>query len=210
MKVEYFSMKGQWQENEDFLAYKFLDEKTLVAVLSDGIGGLSLGAMAAKTATNAICDYCVQHYGESNIQELLKNAFKEADDKIRAVSLQFKSNMGTATTAIIIEQEKLHCSWLGNVRIFRMIKNDPLQLNIDHVIHIGYGRTALSRCLKGIGTYHPLPYITDNLQQGTTLYLCTDGLYQVAHSALSTFSMQELETLVNLPNDDASAIKISL
>jgi len=60
-----------------------------------------------------------------------------------------KSNMGAAVSAVILLDHCLYCTWQGNVRVYVRHGNKTTLITEDHIAHIGYGRTALTRCIKG-------------------------------------------------------------
>ena len=57
MRIRCFSIEGFFFENEDKCVFDFVDEDTALAILSDGMGGLSLGQEAAEVISSAIRTY---------------------------------------------------------------------------------------------------------------------------------------------------------
>lgn len=211
MKIRYFSFEGQFSENEDRGVYGLVDEDTVFAVLSDGMGGLSLGGEAAEVISSSIRIY-IQHNFEKTDKkcELILSALHYADDELSKVSLSNRSNMGAAVVVALIHQSTLYYTWQGNVRLY-VYSNGRLKcLTKDHVLNIGYGQTALSRCIKGSGLRDDVPCLTHLIDKGDIIYLCTDGFYNSCQSLLSQYSFDDIRLRVVNPEDDASLIGIYL
>lgn len=209
MKVEIFSIGSRHYDNEDRLVVQELSESGIVAVLADGMGGLSLGDMAADVVTKSVADYIKRNYKGSYEQNILYDALVYADKELRNVSMTNKSNMGAAVAVAIVHDHHLYCTWQGNVRVY-VQHDDKLSLvTKDHIANIGYGRTAITRCIKGAGLRDDVPFISHELADGDTVILCTDGLYSVSESYMAGSSVDEIRARIVSPEDDASLIKIS-
>ena len=57
MNVESFSIGSKYYSNEDRLVVQDMGAFGVVAVLSDGMGGLSLGGVAAEVVTESVADF---------------------------------------------------------------------------------------------------------------------------------------------------------
>ena len=123
----------------------------IAIVLADGMGGLSLGDLAADVVTNTVADYLMKNYEGYAEKEVLHKALERADQEVRRVSIEKKSNMGAAVAVAIIIDYELYFTWQGNVRIYAQHEEKTELLTTDHLANIGYGRTALTRCIKGSG-----------------------------------------------------------
>ena len=209
MKAETFSIGSRHYDNEDRLAVQELSESGIVAVLADGMGGLSLGDMAADVVTKSIADYIKSNYKGSDDQKVLHEALDYADKKLRNVSMTNKSNMGAAVAVVIVHDHHLYCTWQGNVRVYVQHDNKLSLITEDHIANIGYGRTALTRCIKGAGLRDDVPFVSQELINDDAVILCTDGLYSVAESDMASSSVDEIKARIVSPEDDASLIKIS-
>lgn len=67
----------------------------------------------------------------------------------------------------------------------------------------------MTRCIKGGGIREDVPFIEYELAIGDDVYLCTDGLYNVADNILLNSSIKEIQAIIGTPEDDASLIKVS-
>lgn len=209
MKIRYFSIEGKFFENEDKGVFDFVDEDIALAVLSDGMGGLSLGQEAAEVISSAIRIYILDNIKKiDNKCTLLISALHYADNELFKVSLSNRSNMGAAVAVALVCQSTLFYTWQGNVRLY-MYSNGRLNcLSKDHILNIGYGKTALSRCLKGAGIRDDVPCLIHTVNKGDRIFLCSDGFYNSYQSVLSLHSFDDIKSRVVSPEDDASLIGI--
>lgn len=208
MKTESFSIAGRNHTNEDRLAVMKLGDQCIAAVLADGMGGLSLGDMAAEVVTQSSVSFLKESYKGVNEQDILHKALDYADREVRRMSLETKSNMGAAVVLVLINGKQLHCTWQGNVRLYVRHGDKTELLTTDHVADIGYGRTALTRCIKGAGLREDVPYLTRALSIGNLVCICTDGMYRIAEDYIGVLSTDELKERLLAPEDDASMVQI--
>jgi len=151
MIVESYSVKGKSFENEDFLLWQHLGEDKLIAVVVDGMGGLDAGALAARKAGEVIVSYVSEQFVDDTPDEVLTRAIRAADEALRLIRKEMHINLGTSITALILSGRNLYFTWLGNVRVYRVVEERAQLLTEDHSVDVGYGNKKLTRCLKGIG-----------------------------------------------------------
>lgn len=209
MKVESFSIGSKHYDNEDRLIVQNMGVFGISAVLADGMGGLILGDVAADVVTKSVADYIMKNYQGYGERSILHKALEYADKELRNVSIENKSNMGAAIAVVIVLDHHLYCIWQGNVRVYVRHNNKLNLVTEDHIAHIGYGRTALTRCIKGAGLRDDIPFVDYELADDDVVFLCTDGMYNVAESYILNSSVDEIMTYIGSPEDDASLIKIS-
>lgn len=203
MTTELFTI-GYDSQNEDYCKEVELEGRTLV-IMADGMGGLSLGAEAAECVCEGIAEYVSKNLEADN---LWQEAFKYADNKLHELSLANHSNMGAAVTALIITETSCEVAWQGNVRLYLYRDNQLLQLTTDHVMNIGYGQKMLTRCLKGGGLRDDVPTKNIPLQTDDTLFLCTDGFYNIHEQDLSSGNTSVPKE--DIMNDDATCLTIKI
>lgn len=206
--MESFSIAGRNHTNEDRLVVLKLGDQCVAAVLADGMGGLSLGEMAAEVVTQSSVSFLKENYKGVDEQDMLNKALDYADREVRRASLETKSNMGAAVVLVLINGKQLHCTWQGNVRLYVRHGDKTELLTTDHVADIGYGRTALTRCIKGAGLRDDVPYLTRQLYSGDLVCICTDGMYRIAEDNIGIPSLDELKERLQTPEDDASMVQI--
>ena len=204
MTTELFT-KGYDSQNEDYCKVVELEGRTLV-IMADGMGGLSLGAEAAECVCEAIAEYASKHL---DAEDLWQETFKYADNKLRELSLAFHSNMGAAITALILSDWSFEVAWQGNVRLY-VLRNNILQhITTDHVMDDGYGHKLLTRSLKGSGLRGEVPSLILPLRSGDTLYMCTDGFYNVQEAEIAKGKVPSLAEEC-IFTDDASCLTIKI
>lgn len=207
MKIERFSTGGTAYPNEDSMVVIQLSPGKVLAILADGMGGLSFGRMAADLSVNAIASFVCDHMGKLPVRELLVKSLKYADTVIAGKSMELRSKMGAAVAIAYITGNAIHCTWLGNVRIYLNANKSITQLTTDHVLDVGYGRQMLTRCLKGDGIRPDVPYLCRKVESGSILCLCSDGFYkQTESNKMMHHSIRFNEEY----EDDASLIRIDL
>lgn len=210
MKVESLSIGGTNNQNEDRLAVQFVGKHGLAAVLADGMGGLSLGDLAAEVVTQSTIKYLAANYHGGKESELLRQALGYADGELRCASIDNRSNMGAAVAVAIVKEKQLYCTWQGNVRVYVLHNGKLNLLTTDHIANLGYGNTALTRCIKGAGLRNDVPVLTHKLNKGDIVLICTDGLYMVAENTIGRETLEEIKAKLLQPNDDASVIQITI
>lgn len=210
MKVESLSIGGTNNQNEDRLAVQFVGKHGLAAVLADGMGGLSLGDLAAEVVAQSTIKYLAANYHGGKESELFRQALEYADGELRCASIDNRSNMGAAVAVAIVKEKQLYCTWQGNVRVYVLHNGKLNMLTTDHIANLGYGNTALTRCIKGSGLRNDVPVLTYKLNKGDIVLICTDGLYMVAENTIGRETLDEIKAKLLLPNDDASVIQITI
>lgn len=210
MKVESLSIEGTNNQNEDRLAVQFVGKHWLVAVIADGMGGLSLGDLAAEIVAQSIIKYLAANYHGDNERDLLHQALEYADGELRCASIDNRSNMGAAVAVVIVKEKQLYCTWQGNVRVYVLHNGKLNMLTKDHIANLGYGNTAQTRCIKGSGLRNDVPFLIHKLYKGDIALICTDGLYMAAENTIGRKTLDEIKTKLLLSNDDASVIQITM
>lgn len=198
-KFNTFSNAGNGKTNEDYILCQNLSEEWSLAILADGMGGLSYGNEAAEIVSYAIADFITHNLQVHDPQELLHKAFDEVDELIRQKSYELRCKMGAAVCVALIGKDSIHYAWQGNVRLYKKT-NDELQLLTTDHIAVGGSTTLLTRCINGKGFREPIPVKCVSVKDGDTIYLCTDGYYQNTRNLQS-----QLPTDLG---DDASMIEI--
>lgn len=207
MKIESFSIKGKHYSNEDSLRIHQLAPNKVIAVLADGMGGLSFGKETSDLIVNALTEFICGNHECLITQDLFGRALEYADKLIAQKSKETHSKMGAAVALIFIDGYSVHYTWLGNVRIYLAEQGEVKQLTIDHSLDAGYGKQLLTRCIKGNGLRVDWPYQSIEVKTGTTLVLCTDGLYKQVKLEQMFTTMLPIH---NSYDDDASMIRIEI
>ena len=210
MKIDTISVGSKNFINEDRFVVKDMGPLGVAAVLADGMGGLSLGDKAAEVVTNSLADFITKNYHGTCEKNILQKGLEYADMTLKDVSIKNRSKMGAAIAVVIMKERQLYCSWQGNVRVYVLHQQNIELITNDHIAKIGYGRTALTRCIKGAGLHENTPFVTLNLENGDMVMLCTDGLYNIVDPKLLKTTLDSLMSRIGTPEDDASLIRITV
>ena len=199
-KFNTFSIAGNGKTNEDYILCQDLFEEYSLAILADGMGGLSYGNIAAQIVSHAIADFIASNLHKYEPKELLRKAFDIADELIRQKCYELRCKMGAAVCVALIGKDSVHYAWQGNVRLYRK-DNDELQLLTTDHIAVGGNTTLLTRCINGRGFREPISVESVSINATNTILMCSDGYYQSINNIQSHLP-------VNL-SDDASVIEIT-
>ena len=185
--------------NEDaFIAQYVWDEKHILAVAIDGVGGYEGGEIAASLAQKSIVEY-LESYSNGERLELLKQAVIFANNRIYSErkNLPQYSSMSCVLTAILVEIESklINMAHIGDTRLYQFANGEIVKLSHDHSL-IGYreeigelteeeamkhpqrnviGRDVGSQFLESSGSDY-IEVATFPLIPNSILLLCSDGL----------------------------------
>lgn len=210
MKARHLAISNRYSESEDYLTICVINDVTAIAVVADGMGGLSFGSIAATIAVESIVEYLKENINEVDSQQTLIEAFGYADKKIREKSIQLKSEMGTAVAAVLIIGKHAYVCNQGNVRVYLNTRTGNVQLTDDHVKEIGYGHRRLTRCLKGAGLRDDINITEHHLMAGSIISVCSDGFYKTVLEDWTKLSDEQISTILESPEDDCTLVEISI
>ena len=198
VNIEVRSDIGGRDEQQDYVYIASLDHN-LICTLCDGMGGSEYGALASKTAAEAVNSY-LSHPQNSNVNllefpEILEKAFRYADQKV------YVSSQGSGTTALTVVIQKNHIYWasIGDTRLYIFRKGELVQATRDHnyllqlsqlysegyfsakeyQAKISMGNALISYLGMGNASLFDLTEQPLRVYPKDTLLLATDGLYGV-------------------------------
>lgn len=177
IELNTFSHSGKDKANEDYALCHRLSDNSLVAVLADGMGGLSYGAEAAKIVSESIMAAIRDNVQECSPEEILRMAFDAADVAIYRKCRELKCRMGAAVTVALVMDASLYYAWQGNVRLYKVSDGELSLLTTDHIVADAEG-TYLTRCVNGKGFRENIPVMHEELEQVDRIIICSDGCYQ--------------------------------
>lgn len=195
------SIAGKGKENEDYILCQHLSDEYLLAILADGMGGLSYGNEVAKIVAHSIADFISSNLYKCEPKELIYSAFEVADKLVCQKSYTLKCKMGAALCVALINNDFVYYAWQGNVRLYIVADNTLQCLTKDHVVTVA-NNNLLTRCINGKGFRDSIPIESIQITKGNKIYLCTDGYYQNGDI--------EQKTLPKDTIDDSSLIEISI
>lgn len=202
------SYSGKNKTNEDYISCHKLFDNSLIAVLADGMGGLSHGAEAAKIVSESILTTIMDKIQECSPEDVLRLAFDVADAAIHKRCRALKCKMGAAVTVALIMNDSLYYAWQGNVRLYKVMDDKLSLLTTDHIVADTEG-TYLTRCVNGKGYRESVPVKQEKLEQVDKIYICSDGCYQ--NIDLNGVLNQDSRFVPDgVLEDDASLIEIKI
>ena len=89
------SCPGKDKSNEDYILCHKLSHNSIIAVLADGMGGLSFGAEAAKIVSESIMTTVLDKIQHHLPADVLRMAFNAADSAIYGKCKRFEMQDGS-------------------------------------------------------------------------------------------------------------------
>lgn len=214
------------QENED----SFLAESTenyILAVVADGMGGHRGGKDASLIAVNTIKRRVEEDFGKKKPEQIIIDAFTEADELIKDESEKKYGRHEMATTCSLIlavqpditadsdTVAEIYSGHLGDSRIYRVRNSEIEKLSTDHTLmqtmmdsgaliegedneDLPYGNLVYKSL--GANTLEMDPVERYMLKKGDNIIICSDGLTRYLED-------QEILgiTLKNMDNNSSAA-----
>ncbi len=185
------------EHNEDNMAYVIPKDLQVMAVkgalfiVADGMGGHAAGEVASEIAVDTVSNVYYMDDNEDVAGPLLQ-AIKRANSAIhqRAAENMLRSGMGTTCVAAVLRGNMAYISNVGDSRAYLIRQGQARQITQDHSwvaeqvraglltedqARIHAQRNVITRCL-GTQQDVEVDVFREQLQEGDTLVLCTDGL----------------------------------
>ncbi|HLI07951.1 MAG TPA: Stp1/IreP family PP2C-type Ser/Thr phosphatase [Ktedonobacteraceae bacterium] len=185
------------EHNEDNMAYvipkdaQVMARKGALFIVADGMGGHAAGEVASEIAVDTVSNAYYQDDNEDVAVSLLQ-AIKRANALIhqRAAENMQRSGMGTTCVAAVLRGNMAYIANVGDSRAYFMRHGQVKQVSQDHSwvaeqVRAGLltddqarthaQRNVITRCL-GTQADVDVDVFTEELQEGDSLVLCTDGL----------------------------------
>lgn len=202
----------------DFTDHRFVDHGGYLAVVADGIGGMSHGAEAAQIATSAFLASYQSKSVLREVDESLDQALLVASNAVieEASRRDARRNMGATLLVALVHEQHLYWRALGDSHLYLCRDGRLSQLNADQ----NFGRTLQQWVEEGLisqnmADFHPdrkslqnylglgdLDDVERNrrplpLENGDVILLCTDGVYGIlSDSEIAQCLMQEKEPML--------------
>ncbi len=183
--------------NEDNMAYvipkdpQVMARKGALFIVADGMGGHAAGEVASEIAVDTVSYSYYQDESEDVATSLL-HAIKRANSLIhqRAAENMLRSGMGTTCVAAVLRGNVAYIANVGDSRAYLIRHGHGKQVSQDHSwvaeqVRAGLltedqarshaQRNVITRCL-GTQSEVEVDVFTEQLEEGDSLILCTDGL----------------------------------
>ena len=195
------SLLGDRSNQQDFFLFPQGENhpQGRLAVVCDGMGGLSAGEQASRICAQKIFSGFYSRASQTNVCELLKALAEEADREVSGLK-DANGNLlrcGTTLVAAVVKDGKAYWVSVGDSRIYLYQKGRMIQLTRDHNLRMNLeSRLAAGLITREqmeavpkqealtsfIGKGRDLIIDTGELEftgeDGSLLLLCSDGLYK--------------------------------
>ena len=217
IEIVLLTMLGDREDQQDCFGYQLKDREVL-AVVCDGMGGLECGALAAHTAAGRIMSLYEQQAADYDPDEYLNVMTRKANADVAALRDASGNSLrtGTTMTAVIIKEEKLYWSSVGDSRAYLLRNGNYAQITQDHsylTVLNGQLRSGMITqeqyqeqlerkealiSFLGIGDHLLIDHdaVPLNLRKGDQVLLVSDGVYKTLDDAktfeiIRSYSSQE-------------------
>lgn len=185
--------------NEDYAVYALpegepLSARGIMAVLADGMGGLSHGREAAEYAARGLlADYYATPETWS-IPYSLDRVIQPINQWLVAQAARRRvEGMACALSALVLCGARAFIAHVGDTRIYRLRQGELTRLTQDHAWDAPELRHVLKRAV-GLDVRLSVDYSEEALQAGDVFMLVSDGVWDPLPQA-------ELHRLLNLYQD---------
>ena len=180
--------------------------KIVLAVLCDGMGGLSKGEVASASVINAFRNWaderlpilCESGLQDQDITREWMNIVTSFNQKIKAYGDSYGISVGTTLTAMLLTQNRYHIINVGDTRAYEIVQN-VRQITSDQTLvarQVELGlmdqqqaemdprRSVLLQCIGVLDKVIPDFYAGD-LKENAVYMLCSDGFrHEVSDSEM--------------------------
>lgn len=201
MKIKYttFSEAGRRRDNQDVCRVVEMPEHNRVLmVVCDGMGGHSMGDVAAEIVCNAICEYWNNNTETPDTETKVIEACKVAYDALDTPSRICHIMMGTTMVLASIEGDTVTIAHCGDSRCYLLREGEVLYQTYDHA-DTRWGAESVTRCFFSMNPEVAIPDIAQfKVQQGDRIFLCSDGVYKAMAPQILTERLQDDKPLENI------------
>lgn len=227
MKIFSYTGKGIRETNEDYIKSEILSDSISLHMVADGMGGYDHGEVASKTATEAIFHFLTGSNIQGDIPSLIQQAVEFANSQILTLRNQYHTKLGTTIAGVLKIDNTGYAFWLGDVQIQHFRDNKQLFISESHTLinemkkngsvstkEIERYKHIVTKSLSGTLSDSHLPIVEIQLQQGDTICISSDGLYNsIAPASLILKTDKEIvdvfEGMKESNDDNFSIVNIS-
>lgn len=195
MKIEYttFSEAGKRRANQDVCRVIEIPERnSSLMVLCDGMGGHSMGDVAADTVCNAICEYWSNNVEIPDSEIKVIEACKVASDALYTRSRVVRPvEMGTTMVMASIEGNIVTIAHCGDSRCY-LLRNDEVGYQTKDHADPHWGSEVVTRCFFSMNPEVADPEVVCfEVKSGDRIFLCSDGVYKAMAPQILTARLQD-------------------
>ena len=182
MKIKYttFSEAGVRRSNQDVCRVVEMPEQNRNMMnVCDGMGGHSMGDVAAETVCNAICEFWGNCHDVPDSETKVTEACKAASDALYARSRVVRPiEMGTTMVMASVEGNIATIAHCGDSRCYLLRDGAVIYQTQDHA-DPHWGSEVVTRCFFSMNPDVAVPEVARfEVQPGDRIFLCSDGVYK--------------------------------
>ena len=199
MRIRYttFSEAGKRRTNQDVCRIVEMPElnRTLM-IVCDGMGGHSMGDVAAETVCNAICEYWNSNTHTKDSEIKVIEACKAASDALYKRSRVVRPiEMGTTMVMVSVEGNIVTIAHCGDSRCYLLRDGEVVYQTQDHA-DPHWGSEVVTRCFFSMNPEVAEPEVARfEVLPGDRIFLCSDGVYKAMAPQILTARLQDEKPL---------------
>ena len=171
-------------------------------LVCDGMGGHSMGDVAAETVCNAICEFWMNNPDIPDSGTKVTEACRVASDALYARSRVVRPiEMGTTMVMASVEGNIVTIAHCGDSRCYLLRDGAVVYQTQDHA-DPHWGSEVVTRCFFSMNPEVAAPEVTRfEIQPGDRIFLCSDGVYKAMAPQILTARLQDdkpLEQVVDV------------
>lgn len=125
-----YTSRGGREYNEDFVGYVHTDDG-VIAVLSDGLGGVSGGDIASRVIVDAVIDY---PYDCDDPAVWLSERLILADERVRRGQRELNNQMKSTVVALRLSGDRAAWAHAGDSRLYYIHDGAIAEVTADHSV----------------------------------------------------------------------------
>ncbi len=183
IQIAYYTAQGSRESNQDRILTRYT-EKTALAVVADGLGGMSFGEIAAQVAVTTLDE---KLGGIPMDEQQLFSALFHVNRRILAQQIPGKS-MYTTVALLWLEGNNCIAAHIGDSRIYQFRNGKIVYQSTDHsvsqmeLLTLGIpirSNPHKNRLLRALGSEEMPKADCDNLEvlPGDVFLICSDGFW---------------------------------
>ena len=192
-----FSEAGKRRTNQDVCRIVEMPEhdRTLM-VVCDGMGGHSMGDVAAEAVCNAICEYWNSNTHTKDSETKVIEACKAASDALYKRSRVVRPiEMGTTMVMASVEGNIVTIAHCGDSRCYLLRDGEVVYQTRDHA-DPHWGSEVVTRCFFSMNPEVAGPEVARfEVLPGDRVFLCSDGVYKAMAPQILTARLQDEKPL---------------
>lgn len=205
MKIKYttFSETGKRRANQDVCrVIEIAEHNRIMMIVCDGMGGHSMGDVAAGTVCDAICGFWGNRPDIPDSETKVAEACKVASDALSVRSRVVRPiEMGTTMVLASIEDNIVTIAHCGDSRCYLLRDEEVVYQTQDHA-DSHWGSEVVTRCFFSMNPDVAVPEVARfEVQPGDRIFLCSDGVYKAMAPQVLTARLQDdkpLEQVVDV------------